>query len=83
MAVAEEELVAVPLREADVVLGVLAEPVLVLLALGVPDEERNKATLRLRMVAFATPASLASQVYTNENTPLEQPLQGISIVTLV
>ena len=37
---------------------------------GVRDGERRMATLRLRTVAFATPASLASQEYTDSSAPL-------------
>ena len=36
----------------------------------VGDGERRMATLRLRTVAFATPASLASQEYTDSSAPL-------------
>ena len=48
---------------------------------GVGDGERRTATLRLRTVAFATPASLASQEYTDSSAPLVKPDDGTSAVT--
>ena len=46
------------------------------------DGERRIATLRLRRVAFVTPASLASQEYTERSAPLVTRLLGTSAVTL-
>ena len=41
------------------------------------------ATLRLEMVALDTPASLTSQLYTDNSAPLDMVLLGTSAVTLV